>query len=168
MSHREPPTRARAIPSMLMGAEVASLLAKSEWHSLSRVTPSAHPTCHCGVESHLECWRLMVNSFPSTCTWPHATVDSLSRRGGGADGRCSGRIAIFSVASCEGLARASGVKVIQGPCGFRLEKFQSLVLSPPLSPNPSPAPPDESCEPTAGWGRVLKSDASTVSCQPSK
>ena len=35
---------------------------------LSRVVPSAHPTRHCGGESHVESWWLTVNS-------------SLSKRG---------------------------------------------------------------------------------------
>ena len=135
MSHREPPTRARAIPSMLMGAEVASLLAKSEWHSLSRVTPSAHPTCHCGVESHFESWLFRVNSSPSNKRPHPAGVTPIPPGGVG----CSARIAIFSVAACGGLARAGGLKAMQRPCGARLQKFQSLVHSPPL-PQPLSTP----------------------------
>ena len=67
----------------------------------------------------------------------------LARRGG--VGGCSVRIAIFSVAACEGPIRASGSKVIQRPCGTRLQKLHGLVHS-PLSPNPSPPPPGGSGE----------------------
>ena len=46
---------------------------------------------------------------------------------------------MFSVAACAGAARAGVVKVIQKPCGVRLQKFQSLVHSPPL-PQPLSTP----------------------------
>ena len=49
---------------------------------------------------------------------------------------CSVRIAIFLVAACAGAARASVVKVIQRPCGMRLQKLQRLVHSPPSPPTP--------------------------------
>ena len=61
----------------------------------------------------------------------------LTRRGGG--GGCSVRIAIFSVAARAGMARASGLKALQRPCGARLQTFQSLVRPPPL-PQPLSTP----------------------------
>ena len=48
-------------------------------------------------------------------------------------------IALFSVAACAGVARASVIKVIQRPCGTRLQKLQRLVLPPPL-PQPLSTP----------------------------
>ena len=65
--------------------------------------------------------------------------------GGVVGGFYSVRIATFSVAACEGPIRASGSKVIQRPCGARLQKLHGLVHS-PLSPNPSPPPPGGSGE----------------------
>ena len=131
--------------------------AMAEGHLLGRLAPPAHPTCHCGVESYFDSWRLTGNlSLCNTC--PHPAVGPPFSPAGLGDGRCGVRIAIFSVAACVGPARASGLKALQRPCGTRLQKFQSLVHS-PLSPNPSPPPPGGSGElnnhirPTlcAGW-----------------
>ena len=62
-----------------------SSLAMAEWHLLCRLTPPAHPTCHCGVESYFESWRLTGNSSPSN-TRPHWAVDPPFSSGGAREG----------------------------------------------------------------------------------
>ena len=108
------------------------------WPGTENFTPlKTRP--HADVEGQFEGWRLTVNSTTSN-TRPHRAVELpfLARRGergvGGESGGCSARIATFLVAPCAGTARASGLKVIQRPCGTRLQKFQCLVHSPLSTP----------------------------------
>ena len=118
------------------------------------------------VEGGFECWRLTVNSTTSN-TRPHRAVELPfpARRGGrgvgGESGGCSARIATSLIAAYAGPAKVGGSKPLQRPCGNRLQKFQSLVHSPPSPPPPLHPRRGEQVSSTAlcgqrcVWGGVL-------------
>ena len=99
---------------------------------------------HTAVEGQFEGWRLTVNlstsnTRPNRAVGPPFPPGGAGKGLGGESGGCSAGIATSLIAACAGAARASGIKVIQIPCGVTLQKLQGLVHSPPL-PQPLSTP----------------------------